>query len=117
MAGRYRILGFLLTCLVMATSVYSHEIVNSFRSPGSEPRGLAWDGRYLWCADADMDLIYRLDPSDGTVISSVPYPVNSWYGGLAWGGDSTLWIANGGIISRIDTAKGGIVSEFSCPGG
>ncbi|KPJ66312.1 hypothetical protein AMJ44_08535, partial [candidate division WOR-1 bacterium DG_54_3] len=61
---RYSIpLLFCLVCLTFAQSAEAQGIVDSFPSPASEPRGLAWDGEYLWCADAGTDSVYKLDTS------------------------------------------------------
>ena len=34
--------------------------IKSFSTPGGEPRGLAFDGKYLWLADSNTDKIYCL---------------------------------------------------------
>ncbi len=118
MSTRYSILYlFMLTCLTFAASSHAQEIVGSFPSPSGEPRGLCWDGANLWCADAATDSVYKLDISDGTVVSSFPFIIESDYGGITWSADANMWIANGSTIYKVDPANGEVVSSFSCPGG
>jgi len=52
----------------------STTVVLSFPSPGPSPQDLAWDGNYLWCVDDSTDSLYKLDPSDGAIISAFPTP-------------------------------------------
>ncbi len=64
-------------------------VVDSFDSPGRYPTGLAWDGQYLWNADADSDKIYKINPSTGEVVKSFDSPGElPW--GLTWDGQY-LW--------------------------
>jgi len=65
-------------------------VIASFDSPGSDPRGLAWDGTYLWNVDKGTQTVYRLDSTDGTIISSFSAPDN-FPTGLTWQGNS-LWL-------------------------
>lgn len=106
-----------LMCLTATRAAQAQGIVDSFPSPGSEPRGLAWDGEYLWCADAGTDSVYKLDISNGTVISSFPFSVGATYGGITWSDDNNMWIANGSLIYKVNPADGEVISSFSCPGG
>ncbi len=108
---------FLLTCLVIAGSTPAQEVVDSWPSPRGEPRGLAWDGEYLWCADAGTDSVYKLDISDGTVISAFPFLIDSLNGGITWSEDIAIWIADGSKIYEVNPANGNEISSFSCPGG
>ena len=73
---------------------YSQEIVAELPAPGPDSRGLAWDGQYLWCADASMDKIYQLNPADGSIISSFNFALDINFGGLAWSPDGYLWISD-----------------------
>jgi hypothetical protein len=49
--------------------------LSSFPSPrGSvDPRGVAYDGRDLWIAIQDADTLYVVDPTDGSVLRTVPH--------------------------------------------
>jgi len=106
-----------LVLTAFSYSVKGQQILNSFPSPGNGSRGLAWDGEYLWCADASTDSVYKLNPSSGAVISSFPFSIASGYGGLTWGKDSTIWIANGYWMSQVNPSTGNTISQFHCPGG
>lgn len=98
-------------------SVSSQTILNSFPAPGSEPRGLAWDGYFLWCAEYSSGKIFKLDPSTGSKVDSVSFPLQSSYGGIAWGSNDEMWVANGSYVYEIDPASGDTLSSFHCPGG
>ncbi len=115
---RYSVLSlFLVLCLTLAQPLEAQEVISSFPAPAVEPRGLAWDGEYLWCADANTDSVYQLDISDGNVVSSFPFDIDSDFGGLAWSADTNIWIANGSQISKVNPANGNTLSGFTCPGG
>jgi len=47
----------------------SNIISNSFSSPGSEPRGLDWDGTNLWNIDSATDRIYKMNLAGGILAS------------------------------------------------
>lgn len=106
------LLSFLIT-----VSVYSQTILNSFPSPGPEPRGLAWDGSFLWCAEYSSGKIYKLNPSSGVKVDSVSFPLQSSFGGITWGSDDQIWVANGSYVYEIDPSSGDTLSSFHCPGG
>ena len=106
-----------LLCFLISVNVYSQTIVNSFPSPGPEPRGLAWDGLYLWCAEYESGRIFKLDPASGTKVDSFTLPIDSQFGGITWGSDNQIWVANGSFVYEIDPASGDTLSSFRCPGG
>jgi hypothetical protein len=112
-----RVWVFVISNLVFWENVMGYQIVDSFPSPRNEPRGLAWDGTYLWCADAGMDSVYCLNTLGGIVISAFPFSIDSSYGGLTWGKDSSIWIANGRIIYEVNPTNGDEIYNFICPGG
>ena len=66
------------------------EVVFSFNAPAENPTGLAWDGQFLWNADATTNRIYQINPETGAVIYSVPGPAGAVINGLTWDG-SFLW--------------------------
>jgi len=109
-------LGFIVSA-VLAVTVKGQTIVDSFPSPGSEPRGLAWDGEYLWCSDAGIDSVYKLDTFTGDIASDFSFNIYDDYGGITWSIDSTIWLANGSYVYEIDPSTGKTIHSFSCPGG
>lgn len=88
------------------------EVVSQFSSPGREPRGLAWDGRYLWCADAGGEgAIYKIDPSTGNVVGTISTP-GMEPAGLAWDG-KYLWNVDRieGKIFQISAGTGQVMND------
>jgi hypothetical protein len=76
------------------------------RPAGSEPEGLAYDGRLVWVVDQAGDRLVPLDPVTGTLgrpvaVGAAPRLVSS--------GPSGLWVSNydGGSVSRVTTGPGG----------
>jgi hypothetical protein len=91
----------------------SGTVVHSFDSPGSWPNGLAYDGRYLWNADAYTHKIYKLDMS-GNVIASFDSPGYNPRG-LAYDG-TYLWNADlSNKIYKLDMS-GNVIASFDSPG-
>ncbi len=68
------------------------DIIRSWSTPGGSGFGLTWDGRALWHTDGSPDLVYQLDPRDGTVIRSFATP-GAVGSGLAWDGRA-LWLVD-----------------------
>ena len=113
------------TCLILITTIFSGislvkadigDEVATFNTPGGNPRGLTWDGSYFWHSDASTDIIYKLDHSDCSVISS--FSINyDWPADLAWTG-SYLWLAvndgSGDLIKL--TTSGDVVASYNSPG-
>ncbi len=106
-----------LMSLLITVSVNSQTIISSFPSPGPEPRGLAWDGAYLWCAEYSAGKIFKLDPSTGAKVDSFSFPLQSDFGGITWGSEDQIWVANGIYVYEIDPASGDTLGLFRCPGG
>jgi len=50
------------------------EVISSFASPDSVPRGLTWVGQYLWLSGSDQDRIYKMYMRFGA-ITLLPAPV------------------------------------------
>jgi hypothetical protein len=88
-------------------------------APASTPRGVAWDGTYLWIvagSDSTPE-IYQIDPADGAVQQSFPAPAGA-HRGLVWDG-SHLWYSSHATarIYRLDPSdNGNVVLEFDSPG-
>ena len=97
------------------------DIVKSIPVPGTMPTGLTWDGQYLWLGDWLAQKIYKLNSSDGSIITSIsitslPLPARSC-NGLAWDG-GYLWFSDSleQKIYKISTT-GSLKTAFSAPGG
>jgi len=97
-------------------TVDGSNIVDSFSSPGSRPCGLAYDGDFLWHADQDTDLIYKINTLDGSPVSSFSSP-GAYPVGLAFDG-AYLWNADieTDTLYRIDPSSGAIISTIDTPG-
>ncbi|MEW5925439.1 MAG: transglutaminase domain-containing protein, partial [Candidatus Zixiibacteriota bacterium] len=54
------------------------------------PTGLTYDGKNLWLADRKSDLIYKINPSDGSVLQSFQAPCY-YVGGLTASGNG-IWV-------------------------
>ena len=107
----------LVLVLVLANHVKPQVIVGEFPSPAGESRGLAWDGRYLWCADSEADSIYKMNPVEGTVLSSIFFNLPLNYGGITWSQDNNLWIAKEEYFYKLHPNTGAELANFHCPGG
>ncbi len=71
----------------------SIEKEGTISSPCGSPKDLAWDGEFLWVADKESDLLYKIDPSEtGSVPLSYESPGRDPTG-LAWDG-TYLWNAD-----------------------
>jgi hypothetical protein len=88
-----------------------------WQSPGPLPDGITWDGTYIWITSETDQRIYKVNPSNGSVISWIPTPA-SLPTGLAWDG-TYIWCADGGTwrIYKLNPSNGSVVSSFSAPGG
>jgi len=93
--------------------------VVDFATPGSVPRGLTFDGTYLWHVDdAATPVIYRLDPNDGSSTLNFNAP-GTEARGLAWDFDnSVLWHCDSAtdLIYKLDPADGTVLDSFAAPG-
>ena len=103
---------------LMPIWVIAQHIVKEFEAPGPESRGLAWDGQNLWCADADKDAIFKIDPTSGEVLDAIPCDVPSTYGGgITWSGDGAIWVTRGQYFHKMNATTGRELVDFHCPGG
>ena len=110
----------LLMCLftILPLASQAQFVVKEFDAPGSEPRGLAWDGQYLWCADCIDDSVFQMDPASGQVVHTTYFDFNtSNGGGVAWDSEATLWVTTGAYFYGLDAETGDTLKYFHCPGG
>lgn len=127
LAGRLLLkLAFLATALLAAAALVPYaaagnaslpagEIVSQFPAPGPSPRGLAWDGEYLWVGDDSTVTIYKVDPVNGRVVSSFK-ATGTELRGLAWDGED-LWQADNAAmkLNRVDSVSGSVLSVIGAP--
>ena len=110
--------------LPFSIRAYTGEVVKSFKTPGSFPTGLTFDGKHLWLADKKTDKLYCINPRNGNIIRDIQAPAY-WPMGLAWDGEA-LWNADvkGGIplsenydgkIYRINPENGTILKTIQAP--
>jgi hypothetical protein len=92
-----------------------------FTNPnGAYIHGMTYDGAVLWMVGRDTNLIYRVDATDGSVLTTIPSPTTATDGtGLTYDG-SSLWYTHDQsprMIYEVDPADGTVLSSFAAPGG
>jgi hypothetical protein len=91
------------------------DVVNSFAAPDSGFLGLEWIDGFLWVSSDITDLLYRLAPSDGTVLETVPIPTSVTSCGLAWDG-SSFWITDCVADEIVQISPtGALIGSFPAP--
>lgn len=75
--------------------------LQSFTGPWSEPIGLHHDGTHLWMTDAWLVRLYKIDPSDGTVLEDID--ISSWSFGPT--GITEPYVDSGPPTQLIDVRK------------
>ncbi len=96
-------------------------LINQFPSPDNSPRGLTYDGTFLWIAEnGDGDSwngpkIYKVDPNTGTVVGAYDHP-GKYPCGLAWDG-THLWHSDHGtgMIYKLDRTDLSVIQSFPAP--
>ena len=110
------ILGFLLVG-TPARGAFG-DVVASFPAPAQVPSALAWDGRYLWVlcnTTPSVSTVFRLNPDNGSVISSFASPYRAASRGLTWDG-TYLYLGrfNPYVVSWRSTT-GSLYGTFTLP--
>ncbi len=95
----------------------AHFVFNA--PPGTQPKGLTWDGTNLWMTSYMQNPgLYKLDPHTGHVLAKFNPPTasNNGYGGLTWDG-SSLWQADGygGGIYRLNPSNANVLQTIPSP--
>ncbi|WP_197472666.1 YncE family protein, partial [Oleiphilus sp. HI0123] len=96
--------GALLLSLPGPSSLPSYQSNPSVTN--ARPFGITWDGRDLWVADQEELKVYRIDPSDGSVVDFFDTPGAdpkglSWNGEYLWHTDqttATIYAIETGVI-------------------
>ncbi|MBN2364563.1 MAG: transglutaminase [Calditrichaeota bacterium] len=106
---------FLIISWVFLLRAYPGKVVKGFQAPAAHITGMTFDGKNLWIADHQEDLLFCVNPENGNVIRSVSSP-GFWPMGLAWDG-SYLWNidAKQKKIFKIDPADGKIMNVIDAP--
>ncbi len=91
------------------------DTVKSFPTPSCCPQGLTYDGEYLWNVDRKSDMIYKVNPRDGSVVDSLPSP-GYVPCGLTWDG-KWLWCidAEEQLIYAINPTTQIVERTIYCP--
>lgn len=86
------------------------EVLHTLPGPGGYMCGLTWDGGRLWHSDQEAEMIYAIDPRDGTVTRQYPCP--DVRADLAFDGERLLQV--GGRPKRlvqVDPGTGEVVGS------
>lgn len=84
--------------------------------PGSISAGITWDGKYLWCAEANTHNIFKIDSLSGRVIYKFKAPA-MYPSGLVFK-EGFLWMSSilTQRIYKIDPKDGEVIYSFCHPG-
>jgi hypothetical protein len=104
-----------------AARAASDRIVASYPTPTNYPYGLAYGDGTLYLGDFATKRVFRLDPNNGSVMSSFipsPPPQGNLMYGLAYS-SGYLWATTGGATTRlfrIEPTSGSVVSSYTVSG-
>ena len=116
---------YLAVILTVAAFAYPGKVVKMFSTPGHFPTGLTFDGKYLWLADRQTDMLYAINPENGKTVKTLEAP-GYWIKGLAWDGKN-LWAVDDhggipkgdeyhvGMLYKIDPKTGTVLSTVELP--
>ncbi len=108
-------LTILIVFITQPVSATPGDTLSSIPAPFRCPQGLTYDGQYLWNADRHSDMIYRVNPENGSVTDSLPTP-GYVPRGLTWDG-RRLWCvdAEEELIYAINPATKIVEKTIYCP--
>ena len=91
-------------------------ILKTLRAPSKSPKGLTWDGEYLWCVDDQSKKVIQFSTEDGTTIRSFPSPAGDPKG-ITYDG-KYLWISDRSKneIYMVDPQTGYVIVILDAPG-
>ncbi len=102
-------------------NVATKTIIDTIRSIGQQPQGIAWDGQYLYYAmdlnstEPNLNLIYVVNPVTRDTVRTIPMPeppnVDSNPRGLAWDG-RFLWL----VAEPVGAASGRSLYKYDLSG-
>jgi sugar lactone lactonase YvrE len=66
-------------------------IEHQFPTAGDRPHGLGWEGKFLWCADSNLNAFFKHDPATGEILARIqlaegdplPHGMTIWRG-MMW---------------------------------
>ncbi len=93
------------------------DTIFSFAHPELNPTGITFDGTYFWCNNAEYPRsIYRFDLL-GQFVNSIPSPcLTGPGGGMDFDGTNILLcVEQDGILYKLDTVTGAVVTQFNLP--
>ena len=99
--------GRLWTTSTSARSIFRIEpkqwvVEQRISAPGPRPHGLAWEGRYLWHGDGDLNAFYKFAPDTGQIVEKIQLADTDplAHGLTIWEG--TLWYCDDvGVVCRM----------------
>lgn len=99
--------GKLWTTSTSSRSIYEIDpktwtVLRRLDAPGPRPHGLAWEGRYLWHNDGDLNAFFKYDIDSGQIVEKIQLadtdPLS--HGLTMWNG--TLWYCDDvGVVCRM----------------
>jgi sugar lactone lactonase YvrE len=99
--------GKLWTTSTSSRSIYAIDpqrwmVERVLQTPGPRPHGLAWEGRYLWHNDGDLNAFFKFDLDSGQIVEKIQLadsdPLS--HGLTIWEG--TLWYCDDvGVVCRM----------------
>jgi len=91
------------------------DVIASFPAPANNARALGYAGGYLYCyAGTSPYRIYRINPANGSVVSSFVSAAGSDTYGLEWDGTYLDFGANSANRVYRATNAGSVASSFAC---
>ncbi len=95
-------------------------VLKTLTGPTTGSDGLAWDNGYLWTISGSSSdhTIYKIDTTDGSIVSQIIDPASGYAGGMTWDG-SALWVSQYyslDKIFKIDPATQETLLVFNAPG-
>lgn len=119
--GNYLWVSDISTSMIYKVDPSDGSVIISFDAPGASTEGLAWDGTNLWATDngggpLNPQALFKMNPNDGTIISSVELESMSWAHGITWDGEY-IWVDNFGpkTITKVNQATGEVLHTIPTP--
>jgi len=110
--------------MLFLLTLQGQTIIHYISAPGTHCQDVTWDGTNIWTTDYTTRSYYELNPADGSVLYTIPYPEQFPYSeGMTFDGQY-LWTCgwkenngNGSHLFKIDPNTGELLADFDYPGG